>query len=111
MDGEQQKEKTIKDNFKNSICYVPGIAIVLYMYKGDKTKQLEKNITYGIYLLVIFFILSFFITIFMSYLAIFFIVFMIYIIISTYYGYLAYKGEDINIYLLDKLIEKIDNTR
>jgi hypothetical protein len=39
-------ETSQKDNFKNAICYIPLLAIVLYFIDEIKTDAYKKNIKY-----------------------------------------------------------------
>jgi hypothetical protein len=40
------KDTSPKDNFKNAICYIPLLAIVLYFIEDIKTDIYMKNIRY-----------------------------------------------------------------
>jgi DNA polymerase III delta subunit len=34
------------ENFKNAICYIPFVAIVLFFTENNKTTELKKHIKY-----------------------------------------------------------------
>lgn len=56
------KEKTNNTRFKNAICYIPFVSIVLFFTQEKKTKELLKNIKYGAILLLAYIIIRFLIT-------------------------------------------------
>lgn len=101
-------EKLQKDNFKNAICYIPLLAILLYFIDEIKSDEYKKNIKYWIYLFVLYVFSSIIIKFFLYYSAILFILFIVYIIMSSYYWFKAFKWNDINIYIIDELDKKVN---
>lgn len=105
------QEKSPKDNFKNAICYIPLVAVLLYVVLENKTEEQLKNIKYGMYLLGLYVIITTLMafTLFLAPLII--IVHFFYIWMSVYYWYKAYKWDDVRIEFIDKLDEKINNKK
>jgi hypothetical protein len=100
-------EKSPRDNFKNTICYIPLIAIGLYFIDEVKSEDYSKNIMYWIYLFVLYVFSSIVIYFFLFYWAILFILFFVYFIMSSYYWYKAYRWDDIDIFIIDELDKKV----
>lgn len=101
-------EKLQKDNFKNAICYIPLLAIILYFIDEIKSEDYKKNIKYWIYLFALYVFSSIIIKFFLYYWAILFILFLVYIIMSAYYWFKAFKWNDVNIYIIDELDKKVN---
>jgi hypothetical protein len=57
-----KKEKANNDKFKNAICYIPFVSIILFFIEEKKSKELLKNIKYGAFLLLGYIIIRFLIT-------------------------------------------------
>lgn len=51
QDQEPQPEKANKDRFKNAICYIPFVSVLLFIIEKDKTPELKKHTSYGMILL------------------------------------------------------------
>ncbi len=102
-------EKSPKDNFKNTICYIPLIAIGLYFIDEPKTEDYQKNIKYGFYLFVLYVFSSIIFYFFLFYWAVLFILFFIYLIMSSFYWFKAYKWYEINIFIIDQLDKKVNS--
>lgn len=45
------------DRVKNTLCYVPFFAFIIYFIEKEKTERINKNIVYAILLLIFFFII------------------------------------------------------
>lgn len=45
-------QKTEKQKFKNMICYIPFVAVVLFFVEQEKTPEFNKHLKYGIFLLI-----------------------------------------------------------
>ena len=103
-DNEEKLSKN--ERFKNALCYIPLVAIVLFFAEDNKTKELMKYIKYWISILIIY---LFFIFIFTKFLRLDISAFIttIYILLSAYLWYKAYNGQDINIEYIDKMEDKI----
>jgi len=97
-----------KERFKNAIAYIPWLALILFFVKDSKSEEFQKNIRYGIYFLLIYALICIVIWIFMYSTPIILIIFFVYIALSCVYGYMAYKWNDINIYIIDKIHEKLN---
>jgi len=41
-----ETQKTNSENFKNAICYIPFVGIILFFAENKKTHTLNKNIKY-----------------------------------------------------------------
>lgn len=102
----ESNEKSPKDNFKNAICYFPLVAVLLFFVEENKTPDLEKNIKYGIYLIILYMILSFAFSIVFILLPLLPLLSLFYVWVSIYYWYKAYNWEDIRIEFIDKIEEK-----
>lgn len=101
-------ETSQKDNFKNAICYIPLLAIVLYFIDEIKTEAYKKNIKYWIYFFALYVVFSLLIKLFLFYWSILVIFFIVYLFISAYFWFKAYKWSEINIYFIDELDKKIN---
>lgn len=102
-------ENSPKDNFKNTVCYIPLIAIGLYFIEEPKTEDYKKNIRYWIYFFGLYVLSSIIIYFFLLYWAILFILFFVYIIMSVFYWFKAYRWDDINIFVIDELDKKVNS--
>ncbi len=105
---EDYNNNSAKERFKNAIAYIPWLALFLFFVKDPKSSELQKNIRYGIYFLLIYVLVCIVIWIFMYSTPIILIILFVYIALSWVYGYMAYKWKDINIYLIDKINEKLN---
>ncbi len=101
-------ETSPKDNFKNAICYIPLLAIVLYFIEDIKTDIYKKNIRYWIYFFALYVVSSVIIKFFLFYWSILVIFFVVYLFISSYFWFRAYKWDEINLYFIDELDKKIN---
>ncbi len=101
-------ETSQRDNFKNAICYIPLLAIVLYFIDEIKTDAYRKNIKYWIYFFILYVILSVIIKFFLFYWSILVIFFIVYIFISFYFGFKVFRWGEISIYFIDELDKKIN---
>ncbi|NDK07815.1 hypothetical protein EOM39_01050 [Candidatus Gracilibacteria bacterium] len=104
----ESSDNSPKDYFKNAICYIPFLAIVLYFIDDIKSEEYKKNIKYGVYLFVLYVFITVLIYFFLYYGAVLFILFLVYLIFSFYYGIKAYRGEDVNIFVIDELDKKVN---
>lgn len=101
-----KKEKANNDKFKNAICYIPFVSIILFFIEEKKSKELLKNIKYGAFLLLGYIIIRFLITGVLL-LPIWGLLFLIYAGVSIFFWYKAYSGEDVTIEYIDKFEEKV----
>lgn len=106
MEGD---ENSLKERFKNSIAYIPWVALILFFVKQWKTPELEKNIRYWIYFMILYILSIMIISIFMFSAPIILIILFIYLVLSAVYAYLAYKWNDINISFIDKIHKFVEN--
>ena len=98
-----QDNKSKKDNFKNAMCYIPLFAIFLFFTETNRSEELNKNIKYGIFLLVIYIILmSIFSWAFGK------LLILIYIWISLFLWYKSYHGENIKLEVFDELEKTVN---
>lgn len=104
----EQSEKSPKDNFKNALCYIPLVAVLLFFIEENKTPDLGRNIKYWMYLFGLYVVIST-LMMFTIILAPFVIILnLIYIWISIYYWYKVYNWAEIRIEFIDKLDDKIN---
>jgi len=90
-------------NLKNALCYVPFVAFILFFLETNKSADLLKNIKYGAWLFIAYFVVQFIAGLFhLSSL-----IFVVYLIASIYLGYKAYIGEAIEIEWMDVIEDKI----
>ena len=101
-----KKEKANNEKFKNAICYIHFVSIVLFFTEEKKSKELFKNIKYGTFLLIGFIVIRFLITGILL-LPIWGLLFLIYAWISIFFWYKAYSWEDVTIEYIDKFEEKV----
>ena len=89
-------------NVKNTLCYIPIVAFVLYFTEEKKTKEFETHIRYGMVLFGVFIVLTLFLrSIFL------WVLFLVYLGISAYLSYKAYIWEDVKIGFIDDIFEKM----
>lgn len=93
------------DNFKNALCYIPLVAVVLFFVESNKSAELLKHIKYGVMLFVGYVVLHYILGI--LHLGLGGILFLIYVGISAYLVYKAYTGEKIELEYLDKLEDTV----
>jgi hypothetical protein len=55
----ENKDFTNSDKFKNALCYIPLVAIILFFAEDKKTKLFMKHIKYGVSLLIIYLAIRF----------------------------------------------------
>jgi len=104
-------EKTKSENFKNAICYIPFLAIVLFFTDIKKNAEFEKNIRYGIYLLICLIIIFLILGIIPFLSSLVGIAWFVYIIVSIFFGWKAYKWDDIKIDFFDSIEAKINDKK
>lgn len=107
QDNNSSKEDISKrENFKNSICYIPFVAIWLFFSESNRSHELNKNIKYWTFLLIVFIIIRFIID-WILMIPIWWILFIIYAWTTWFLWFKAYKWEKIDIEYIDKFEEKV----
>ena len=106
-------KKTDKDNFKNSICYIPFVAIFLFFTEKNKSKEYAKNIKYWIFLLIFYVVLNFFVWFFFPFWWFLkSLIGFVYLWASWFLWFKAYKWENVELEVFDEIEknvkEKID---
>ena len=101
---------TKKDNLKNSLCYIPLVAIVLYFTEENKTEEFKDHMNHWIFLFIVYTIVHvvFGFLFFFWYFAMSWLITLLYLIISVVLWYKAYIWEDINIKGFDDIEIKIN---
>lgn len=93
--------------FKNALCYIPWVAIVLLFAEDGKTKEFMKHIKYWIALLWLFVLIRFVLVTVLHLYSGWTMLAFFYILLSAYLWYKAYVGQDINLESIDKMEDKI----
>lgn len=92
-----------KDNFKNAICYIPLVAVVLFFTENNKTPELNKNIKYWTFLLIVYVLLNAFVWFWVFR----WLIVIIYLWVSWFLWYKAYSWEKIEIEVIDKIEKNV----
>lgn len=88
-----------KDNFKNALCYIPIVAVVLFFTENNKTPELNKNIKYWVFLLIVYVLLNAFVWFWIFR----WLIVVAYLWVSWLLWYKAYNWEKIDIEVIDKM--------
>jgi uncharacterized membrane protein len=103
----ENPQKTEKQKFKNAICYIPFVAVVLFFVEQEKTPEFNKHLKYGIFLLIWFILTHFVVSMVIPFINLWWIVVLAYLIASGYLWYKAYAWEDFNIKAIDDIEKKV----
>jgi uncharacterized membrane protein len=102
----ENNNKSNSDNFKNALCYIPFVSIVLFFTEQKKSKDLMKHIKYWSYLLFAFVLIRF-IVVWILMIPISWLLFLVYIWITGFFWYKVYSWEDVDIEYIDEFDEKL----
>ena len=95
-----------KDNFKNSLAYVPLLNFFLFFLEKNHKDEYKKHLKYGMILFILYFILSLTLNLFgLGLLNT--LLFLMYIIISWILWYRAYNWDKIDLEVLDEIENKV----
>lgn len=103
----EENKKSNSDHLKNAICYIPFVAIWLFFTEEKKSVSIKKHIKYWNFLFIAYILVRF---ILIWVLWLYFVstpLFLIYACITGFFGYKAYKGENIEVKYIDNFEEKI----
>lgn len=98
----EEEDKSTKDNFKYSMCYIPLVAIIFFFTEKDRTEEFNKHVKYGIFLLLAYIILMFFL-----WWAFWWLLALVYVWISVFLWYKAYNWHHIELELFDTLEKSV----
>jgi len=96
-----EKNTENKEGMKNAVSYIPLVAFVLFFIWKSKNEPQNKHVIYGMLLFWVYLILS----VIFSWL-IDVLLFLLYIWVSSYFWYMAYSWEDVEVKLVDDYIDK-----
>ena len=105
------EEKTNNQRFKNTICYVPLFAIVLFFTDTKKDAEFEQNIKYGILLFVCYIVLLILFWIIPAFYMLIHLLGLVYIVVSIILGLKAYRWDTIKIDFFDNIEAKIKDKK
>ena len=95
-----------KDNLKYAMCYIPFVAIIIYIVEANKTRELQKHINYWLILLGSIVIINIILkTLYLDFFA--GIAALLYIIGSGYLWYKIFSWEEVEVGIIDKIEQKI----
>ena len=105
-------ETSKKDNFKNTLCYVPLVAFFLLFSEENKSQDLKKHINYWMFLFWILVILIILISIFLSFIPVVasflkVILLLTYFVASWFFGYKAYNWEKVSVEVLETIEDRV----
>ncbi len=98
---ENQKPAN-SDRFKNAICYIPFVAMVLFFTEQNKSSDLMKHIKYWVFLLIAYILLRAFL-----WWLLWGVLFIVYAWISIVLWYKAYNWENVDIEYIDDFEKRI----
>ena len=93
-----------RDNLKYAMCYIPFVWIVFFITEKNISEEFNKHIKYGIFLLISYIILFFFL-----WWLFWWLLWLFYIWISWYLWYKAYNWDEIELEVFDTFEESVKN--
>jgi uncharacterized membrane protein len=94
----EQENGSKKDNLKNAMCYIPVVSVIFFFIESNRSDEFNKHIKYGIFLLIAYIILMFFL-----WWAFWWLLALVYLWISWFLWYKAYNWENIELEVFDTL--------
>lgn len=113
--SKTETDVTNSDRFKNGLCYIPFVWIVLLFTENQKSPMLMKHIKYATFLLFVYLFLNFIFVWLFTIRWVWWFLFVIYAWITGFLWYKAYNWEEVQLDYVDDFEQKVkdkmnDNT-